>query len=242
MKALDRGPGEEEHSISPARIVNQERVDYSLVKSWMRTCLHGHSRCSEGFRNHVVGMKVIDCVQECLVMHKPEHNYIALSYVWGPPPKDKQDQSTSSGNMFEDSPRVIRDAIHVTRELGYRYLWIDRYCINQTDGEEKMSQLTQMDLIYENADMTIVAGAGEDDRHGLPGAGSEPLLPRCTQPAARIGDITVVSTLPEISHFLGKSRWATRGWTYQEAVLSRRCLMFFPTHVFFVCRTMCRSE
>jgi hypothetical protein len=68
-------------------------------------------------------------------------------------------------------PATIQDAIHVTKELGYSYLWVDRYCIPQHDGEERQKQISQMGHIYTNADLTIVAAASSDSAHGLPGVG-----------------------------------------------------------------------
>ena len=41
---------------------------------------------------------------------------------------------------------------------------------------------------------------------------------------------------------LGKSKWLTRGWTYQEAVFSRRCIIFAEEQVFFQCGTMSCAE
>lgn len=38
------------------------------------------------------------------------------------------------------------------------------------------------------------------------------------------------------------SKWATRGWTYQEARLSRRCLVFTEHQVYVVCRETTGSE
>jgi hypothetical protein len=34
-------------------------------------------------------------------------------------------------------PRTIEDAITVTQKLDFRYLWVDRYCINQQPDEEQ---------------------------------------------------------------------------------------------------------
>lgn len=39
----------------------------------------------------------------------------------------------------------------------YRYLWVDRYCIDQDDVAEKKEQIAQMDRIYRGAELTIIA-------------------------------------------------------------------------------------
>ena len=67
-------------------------------------------------------------------------------------------------NIFgsDSTPKVIKDAFLVTKKLGYRYLWVDRYCIVQDDAQEKHQQIKNMGSIYENARVTIVAAAGSD--------------------------------------------------------------------------------
>lgn len=65
--------------------------------------------------------------------------------------------------------RTVGDAIKVTPSLGYRYLWVDKYCIDQADPQDLQKQLLQMGRIYACADATIVASAGNDANFGLPG-------------------------------------------------------------------------
>lgn len=55
----------------------------------------------------------------------------------------------------------MEDAITVTQSLGYRYLWIDQHCIDQSDPVQKQYQIANMDKIYANSDLTIIAAAGE---------------------------------------------------------------------------------
>ena len=51
-----------------------------------------------------------------------------------------------------------------------------------------------MDLIYQNAFVTIVAAAGTDPSFGLPGVGATPRTP---QASASIRGRCLVSTLPD---------------------------------------------
>jgi hypothetical protein len=52
----------------------------------------------------------------------------------------------------------------------------------------------------------------------------------------------VVSSFPRVSHQVRDSVWATRGWTYQEAIFSRRCLFFTESQVYLVCKAMMCCE
>jgi hypothetical protein len=96
-----------------------------------------------------------------------------------------------------------------------------------------------MDVIYESAIATIIAVTDKNSKNILPGVGGTPRKP---QPQAVVGDKLFVSSMPHLSRFLEQSSWNTRGWTYQEAVLSRRCLFFTSHQVYFVCRAMTCCE
>ncbi|KAJ9641894.1 hypothetical protein H2201_003718 [Coniosporium apollinis] len=133
-----------------------------------------------------------------------------------------------------DLPDTIEDAITVTQKLGFRYLWIDRYCINQK-SEEAHTQIRQMDLIYRNSGITIIAIAGETPSYGLPGVGRRN---RTYQPRARVGKHLLVSALQDSWITIEGSLWSTRGWTYQEALLFRRRLVFTDQQVYLECYGM----
>jgi len=68
-----------------------------------------------------------------------------------------------------DLPLTIEDAITVTKAIRFQYLWVDQYCIDQGDENEKQRQIQQMNLIYKCADLTIIAAAGDGRNYGLPG-------------------------------------------------------------------------
>lgn len=72
-------------------------------------------------------------------------------------------------NLKDPLTRTIEDAFQVTKELGYQYLWVDRYCITQHDSVHKSSQVRQMDVIYSQAALTLVAAAGHNPHYGLSG-------------------------------------------------------------------------
>ena len=96
-----------------------------------------------------------------------------------------------------------------------------------------------MDSIYQNAQATIVALFGENDDSGLPGVSK---TSRARQPRFRTRRGCFISSCPPIATLIENSKWGERGWTYQEARLSRRCLFFTEYQVYFVCRECTRSE
>lgn len=65
-----------------------------------------------------------------------------------------------------------------------------------------------MDHIYENAEATIVAMYGENDRAGLPGVSG---ISRRPQSCFRTARGCLVSSCPPVSTVTQASVWATRG-------------------------------
>jgi hypothetical protein len=205
---------------------------------------HGET-CNPSLLPNVSGLKVIDCETLCVVSPEYSVAYVALSYIWGNVTNGepcKLDQLYKDNKTFENSlglpdtlPAVIADAIKVTKSLDFRYLWVDRYCIDQDNAEEKHDQIRKMNLIYAGAHATIVAAAGKGEDYGLPGVGKRP---RFQQPMAKVQANCIVSTLGHPIHAINNSKWSTRGWTYQEAVLSRRRLVFTDHQVYFECNKM----
>ncbi|KAK8218885.1 heterokaryon incompatibility protein-domain-containing protein [Phyllosticta capitalensis] len=169
------------------------------------------------------GFRLVDVVKQAVVRAPQEHlEYVCLSYVWGTPAKDDIFATSETiASLEEDGsllklkiPATIRDAMTVCQHLGQRYLWVDRLCILQDDDDphgQKKGQIERMGDIYYHAIATLVAATGTDARSGLCGV-STPLE----------------ATTERISSYdaLQKSKWATRGWTFQESCLSD-CLIFF---------------
>jgi len=228
------------------RTVNTTSVDFKLLSSLINHCQNSHSQCNQvDDRCSLPYIYLIDCVEERVVREHPNQNYLALSYVWGQPSSQATFRIAYEDKWPEDSfslstaPLTVQDAVRVVRNLGMKYLWVDKYCINQKEGPEKQMMLRSMDYIYENAKATIVAMYGENDRAGLPGVFGNSRRP---QPCFRTARGCLVSSCPPILTLTQASVWATRGWTYQEARLSRRCLFFTEHQVYVVCRETTGSE
>lgn len=173
---------------------------------------------------------------------KDDNRYLALSYVWEktrPAKWDGQgDVNPKPGPSITVGPRLfeiantIADAIAVTTALGRRYLWADQYCINQDDDKEKKEQIRQMQRIYEKADAALVAAAGKDRNYGLPGVSTRARRRPKTLKVAGLTARCVNLLNPAIK----SSAWATRGWTYEEAFLSRRRIVFLDEQAYFECK------
>ncbi|KJR81878.1 uncharacterized protein SPSK_03002 [Sporothrix schenckii 1099-18] len=206
--------------------VRKDRFDASFVQPLLDFCRANHKQCAPP-TIPVVGLRLLDCATRSLVSATPAMAYVALSYVWG------------SGGAGADLPPVAADAMQVAAALGFRYLWVDQCCIDQEDSEAKQVQIAQMDAVYRNAALTIVAAAGASQSHGLPGIGTRL---RTVQRTARMGRYRVVESLADPYHTMRRSRWFTRAWTFQEGLLSRRCLVFTDDQVYYECAGMNTAE
>lgn len=232
-------------------LVDAKTVNFSQVRKWLRNCDAQHADvCKAPVTYQLDFLRVLDCDTMKIVPTvtlPSDVQYFALSYVWGRPNSNSDTGDAGSPYrtqlLFSKLPQMIRDAIKVVKNLteeGRRYLWIDKYCIDQNDPRDKAIQIGKMDRIYEGAFATIVAASGDGAHCGLPGVG---LVSRVPQPVAFASGKQLVSTLPHVSIALQDTKWVTRGWTYQEAILSRRCLVFTDLQVYFICQisTCCEA-
>ncbi|QGI98349.1 hypothetical protein CEK26_011418 [Fusarium fujikuroi] len=244
--------GPDQGSVTIPRLPT-EISDWSAARGWITLCRENHSgECNPRKASTVPHFFLIECSKRQVIEQKQSQTgrpppYVALSYVWGQlqgtqqPPQQQKQQESHGGIRDGIVEPAIEDAIRVTLELGYKYLWVDRYCIVQTgDDAVKQEQLRHMHLIYANAEVTLIAAAGKDSSAGLPGA---PGRPRNQQPGAMIQGHALVRIPPDPSlHISSRSTWATRGWTYQEGLLARRRIFFSEYEMSYECRHMlCRE-
>ncbi|KAB8217057.1 heterokaryon incompatibility protein-domain-containing protein [Aspergillus novoparasiticus] len=166
-------------------------------------------------------LKVIDVQQDRVVEAPVGCEYIALSYVFG---SSTTIDLTPSGSFNRHSlPATIRDALVTCYKLGFKYLWVDQLCINQSDPVDQLHQINQMSRIYECAAYTVVALAGEDSSHGLPGVTK---ARSWSYKCIRIGNFGITALAPSLQFCMRNSKWYTRGWTFQEAMFSSRLILF----------------
>ncbi|KAK7968854.1 HET-domain-containing protein [Apiospora saccharicola] len=223
--------------LSAARL--QPSADLDRAKDWISHCLVNHQEsCAPLTPTPFRPTNVIDCMDGTLIGTPQGCSYVSLSYVWGKP-KSGQTPGTLGSLAEADLPLTIRDVMTVTLRLGYRYLWIDRYCIKQDDPVDKARQTMNMGLIYNCSVLTIVAAAGEDPDYGLPGVSERARQPQISHD---IKGHTVVAFPEDPGSQIGTTIWSTRAWTYQEGLLSRRRLVFTDQQTYFECNTASCEE
>lgn len=203
------------------------------------TCRPGHEASGLPTRLVDVGarndslVKLVD-VKSCNYIQ--DSAYLILSYCWG---NGNESSKTTENNLrarlrgfpVSDLSKTIRDAILLTRMMGYRYLWVDAMCIIQGSSGDFHSESTRMGDYYSNAECCISASAATDSQHGF----------FTSRPLARfpIEDIAIKITRhqePGYSVFksnhdkpggkksLVSSPLTKRGWCLQETTLAKRII------------------
>ncbi|KOS20499.1 hypothetical protein ESCO_005346 [Escovopsis weberi] len=208
-------------------------ADLTIAHEWLRFCEARHKgRCGRRpVTEELEGFRLLDCAQSPpqVVERSITEDYLALSYVRG-----------KAGADANNWPRVVRDAVAVTKDLGFRYLWVDFACVGDSPGT-KRRHIERMNDIFQGAAVTIIAAAGDDATHGLPGVGN---LSRAAQPkySFTTSNVTLVSSLQDPRLLVKASTWYTRGWTYQEGVCARRRLIFTSEQMYWECDGMACPE
>jgi hypothetical protein len=180
--------------------VNTKQIDIDLLRSWMEICEEWHrdqysDECERsGMSAQCLpnNLRLIGVLNVCSVKVRNSENlaYVALSYVWGtekmkasygmePAVLNREDVVPGSSTPLPQSlPQTIKDAMWLTRELGFRYLWVDALCIQIDDPELKQLHLNKMDAIYNRASLTIAAAAGDHVNYRLPRIGVPRRIPQ----------------------------------------------------------------
>lgn len=143
---------------------------------------------------------------------------------------------------------TFRDAVEVTRRLGFGYIWIDALCIIQNSLEDWNNAAATMGAIYSNAYLTIAATSARDGNQGflkprpmsveIPvdvcGSGFESLQVRQMLSHVAFNNYNVVD--------LVEAPLLSRAWGYQERLVSSRVLHFMSEEVVFECQEGLKCE
>lgn len=209
------------------------------------------------------GLRLLDCSEASQLTSR----YVALSYCWGTSASICSTTDTIAslyqGIPTHSLPAVITDAITVATNMGERFLWIDRLCIQQDDSEDWALHSQTMDQIYEHAEFVIAAVTSATVEE--PFLGEVSALGRRSLMSFGIG-----STNSAINHAvkspqpclrlrsrnaLEKTEWHrkrkdikaenpldARGWAFQERYLASRCVRFEFGQVVWECSAVIRGE
>jgi len=219
------------------------------AKQWIAECTANHKRCQFSgvprLPSRVLDVgPAVDGVSVTLHItnpHSPEHQeYVALSYCWGGPQPITTTlatlQSLRTGAEVAQFPQTIRDAIEVTRKLGFRFLWIDSICIIQDSDSDKEYEINRMSTVYKNATVTIAAAVASTANEGFLRVVRNPWRFREVSWALD-GQTTTTLSIAGFKPYSLRLPLHRRGWTFQESLLSRRVLQYEDLDLVWRCQT-----
>ncbi|KZP13948.1 HET-domain-containing protein [Athelia psychrophila] len=199
------------------------------------------------------------CIQDASKLPTEKLQYIALSYTWGKAVPDsiktlkenitaRQVQNAFDLQNTIGCPTAYRTAIEITQGLGLSYIWIDSICMIQDDDDDRDRHFKRFDegvgQIYQNAHLTVCA-TGSDASCNLLGPRKLPDGTKIADIPLDGGQVVISSYAAQLFHYLKaggneamKRGWDSRGWTFQEWLLSPRLAYFTESQVFFECRTL----
>jgi hypothetical protein len=242
----------------------------SVAAKWYQTCLMDHSSCRREnwfFPKRVVDIRDFDSKNTVyLYLSNPNerHTYATISYTWGasgykrlktknhdPNHPELTESSHQQGIVVERFPETLQDAIWIAKRLGFEYLWIDSVCIVQDDDDDWAKQSEAMTQIYAGARLNISATSCENSEQGV--------LQPTRQHGVRVGRLLVeeedhngtVLGQELLNLHVGKpldvldledKTLASRGWVFQERLVSIATLHYTDEGIMWECVDGIRME
>ncbi|PVH97874.1 HET-domain-containing protein, partial [Periconia macrospinosa] len=228
------------------------------VQKWLGTCTQYHAKCNEiaakdraTYPTRLVsirGNKIRLVLTADWTVFPP---YSTLSYSWGGASflKLTSDNFKTfvSQIQYEDLPKTFQDAVQLSRDVGFEYIWIDALCIIQAEpGEEPLDfrkEAGRMRHVYGGSALNIAASTGRTPCDGF-------VSPPENFNAgfyARVTDGTVCRVLAFYSSYDydEATRYAnlgSRAWCFQERLLAPRTVQVGEQGLYWECRSSFISE
>ncbi|KAH8654037.1 heterokaryon incompatibility protein-domain-containing protein [Tricladium varicosporioides] len=190
--------------------------------------------------------------------------YAALSYCWGSPLNAEKQLKTTiktleehqKGILNDQMPEVLRDAIRVTRSLSIPFLWVDSLCIIQGDKADWEIEARKMKDVYGNAYVTLCPLISRSCLEGFLRRNPPSISLTCAPEIHPLDagqyrlrfhrswlfNMYMDTPLDPFSQDIIAAPWIRRGWTFQEAALSKRVILFGATATHFQCRKFRKTE
>lgn len=174
--------------------------------------------------------------------------YVTLSHCWGDALIVQTTTETLSAHRKQiplaGLTKTFRDAVIITRNLGFWYLWIDSLCIIQDDPKDWETESALMADIYGNSTVTIAASSSENGRVGcfFPRDSPLPIALNYPSKTRSVGYAYVRRPLKNFEETVDRGPLNSRAWVFQERLLSRRILHYGKDQLHWECQETCLSE
>jgi len=181
--------------------------------------------------------------------NSPIETYVSLSHCWGKVKLNRLLKSNievfQNGIPEHDLPKTFREAILITRKLGYQFIWIDSLCIIQDSVEDWRHEAETMGDVYRNAVLNIAATGSSDSSEGCFSARDPNIIKPCYVTSSWQEASGTYQIHDSALWRLGVTRAPlnTRAWVIQEISLAKRVLHFSKSQLFWECdqKTACET-
>ncbi|GLA25380.1 hypothetical protein AnigIFM63326_002080 [Aspergillus niger] len=247
-QGVDICPGNNDLPQHDSSLPRQLVRDCRALRALIDDCSASHSNCKprEGLGSPSLLLELsgtsespaVRLIKTSDIKVVPIH-YVCLSYCWG----GLQPNMTTTSRLDSylagidttEISETILDAIRVCLAMGYQYLWVDALCIVQDCEPDKIVELGKMASIYSGAILTICVMSAKSATEGF----LRQAYPNCSDhQSIRTWHADIRDELSQfVTGFLEirsdfsdddifDSPILKRGWTFQEALLSPRLVMF----------------
>ncbi len=186
----------------------------------------------------------------------PDTTYLTLSHCWGTVPfftltEGNLEQMRVSMPVDQLQP-LFQDAMSITAQLGFRYIWIDSLCIIQdfAGSRDWLSESGRMDVVYRNSVCNLAATGYSTGRQRLLSDASAISAAVRQIPFPRVSLLELTPVAGDY-YMVPSDYWRQeislaplhrRAWVIQEQVLARRILHFTQKGLFWECTARVYSQ
>lgn len=261
---VDSAAGGFETHITASEVPVHADANLLRAKEWIDTCVRSHDGCARFQIDTVPGgslrpTRVLDVsgqnVRLCCRLEDGAYEYLVVSHMWGTDPSGQLRLTVSNKEDFErglplerlNASPTFKQAVDVTRRLGYRYLWIDSLCIVQDSPKDWNHEARRMALVYGNAVCNLAFLFPPNHPRT-----AQPRDPRkwspciLRQPTASTPGVYIELAKHPPSEYsddsaqrdwLVQRKWPLfhRAWTFQEYLLSPRTLLLGAQNLMWHC-------
>ena len=232
------------------------------TKSQLQECQTSHRKCTRNIAEPVLPTRILNIGGPGNTTIKIQDggpqlhgHYVALSYCWGGQQRCQTTIDTVdkhfNGMQLDDLSLSIQDAVEVSRELGFQYLWVDALCIIQDSEEDRNAEIGLMGSIYKNATLTLAASSALNAEAGflrrIPTAKHFKLPYRISEKSFACVNVSLMGCSFENPFKKGARRpfllgyqaepLDARGWALQERLLASQVLSFGTNGITWTCQS-----
>ncbi|KAH7077394.1 heterokaryon incompatibility protein-domain-containing protein, partial [Paraphoma chrysanthemicola] len=240
-----RGRIQDDEKVTSSTLIFRRTDAFEVLqqaRGWIHQCQDHHTKCrardsdaeGSGFvPTRLIRVNTVDGVLKSVRLREhgeidSKSKYLTLSHCWGAAKSILLEQNSltkfRSAIPLAQLPKTFKDAMLVTTQLGYEFVWIDSLCIIQDSNEDWVRESALMGEIYRNSACTIAALGAKDSNGGC-------FQERCALSflGCRFGPDFVI---------MGERQqdWLhSRAWVLQERCLATRTLNFGANFVSYDC-------